>query len=124
MRIYPETHLLNVQLAFREKFPYLKLEFFKHLHEKNELSSYSDEVIEDLTIMDFNPDFAAREWYVSEKETVSEFENRIAVDYGLPIQVCRKSGNIWIQTSKTDAWTLEKQQQIAMDEASLEKDYH
>ncbi|MBK6949217.1 MAG: hypothetical protein IPH16_15200 [Haliscomenobacter sp.] len=41
--------------------------------------------------------------------TVREFEQAFYDTYGLNVQVFRRSGNIWIQTTATDSWTLAEQ---------------
>ena len=41
--------------------------------------------------------------------TVDELEQRFMDVYGLSIQVFRKSGKVWLETTITDGWTLEKQ---------------
>jgi hypothetical protein len=40
--------------------------------------------------------------------TVIELENQFA-DMGLMAEVFRKSGNVWIESSLTDNWTLQQQ---------------
>ena len=40
---------------------------------------------------------------------VSKLEQAFEKKYGLHVQVFRRSGNIWLQTTKTDSWTLEAQ---------------
>jgi len=41
--------------------------------------------------------------------TVAEMEERFRDIYGLGVQVFRKSGTIWLETTVTDGWTLEDQ---------------
>lgn len=41
--------------------------------------------------------------------TVSELVKQITNSYQLEIQLYRKSGRIWLETSATDSWTLEMQ---------------
>lgn len=47
--------------------------------------------------------------------TVSELEQHFADVYGLSVQVFRKSGEVWLETTTTDNWSLEKQNQEAID---------
>lgn len=42
----------------------------------------------------------------SEQTTVQELEKKIEDQLGLHIQVFRRSGNIWLETTVTDEWTL------------------
>ena len=41
--------------------------------------------------------------------TVTDLEQNFSDVYGLSIQVFRKSGDVWLETTITDGWTLEKQ---------------
>ena len=40
---------------------------------------------------------------------VAELESAFFVTFGLAVQVFRKSGKVWLQTTATDDWTLEEQ---------------
>lgn len=111
MKVTKETHLLSLQLAFSEKFPHLKLSFFKNQHDKNELSPLSEEVFRDYEIGELNPNLAEGELVLDENETVAAFESKMEKIFGLHVQVMRKSGHTWIQTSVTDDWTLQKQEE-------------
>ena len=113
MKVTIDTHLLTVQLAFNEKFPHLKIAFYKNAHDRNELSPIAEEVFRDYTIGEINPDFKESEFLLYENEKVSEFEEKMEKIFGLHVQVLRKSGQTWIQTSVTDDWTLKKQEEHA-----------
>ncbi|MBP6397801.1 MAG: hypothetical protein KBF57_02945 [Saprospiraceae bacterium] len=111
MKVTKETHLLSLQLAFNEKFPHLKISFYKGKHDKNELSPIAEELFRDFTVGELNPDFTEAEFIFYEHETVSDFEEKMEKNFGLHVQVLRKSGQTWIQTSVTDEWTLKKQEE-------------
>jgi hypothetical protein len=61
---------------------------------------------------------------------VSELEKAFANAFGLNIQVFRKSNNMWLQTTITDNWSLEKQNQNGKEMNTVdttlpeENDYH
>ena len=111
MKVTKETHLLSLQLAFNEKFPHLKISFYKGKHDKNELSPIAEELFRDFSVGELNPDFTEAEFIFYEHETVSDFEDKMEKTFGLHVQVLRKSGQTWIQTSVTDEWTLKKQEE-------------
>jgi len=46
---------------------------------------------------------------VKETDKVSDLEKVLWDQFGLSAQVFRKSGNLWIETSLTDSWTLSRQ---------------
>jgi hypothetical protein len=41
--------------------------------------------------------------------TVTDFENALMDQFGLSAQVFRRSGNLWLETTITDYWTLKQQ---------------
>ncbi|HSB94027.1 MAG TPA: hypothetical protein VLC28_12970, partial [Flavitalea sp.] len=41
--------------------------------------------------------------------TVAELEGLFTDKFNLPVQVFRRSGNIWLETTMTDGWTLKQQ---------------
>jgi hypothetical protein len=46
---------------------------------------------------------------VNTQRTVAELKKDLKDLFGLTAEVYRKSGNVWIETSLTDNWTLEQQ---------------
>jgi hypothetical protein len=40
---------------------------------------------------------------------VSKVEMGFQESFGISVQVFRKSGKVWLETSATDCWTLEEQ---------------
>jgi hypothetical protein len=59
--------------------------------------------------------------HISREMTVSQFEAKLYDDFGLSAQVFRKSGNVWLETSATDAWTLAQQNE---EGAELSRQIH
>jgi hypothetical protein len=41
--------------------------------------------------------------------SVAELEQQFSDVYGLSVQIFRQSGKAWLETTVTDKWTLEKQ---------------
>ena len=52
---------------------------------------------------------------ISGDMTVLELENLFMNRFGLAAQVFRKSGNIWLETIRTDNWTLKQQNNHGME---------
>ncbi|HEY6978517.1 MAG TPA: hypothetical protein VH396_19600, partial [Chitinophagaceae bacterium] len=46
---------------------------------------------------------------ISKQRTVAQLEEDFKELFGLHAQLYRKLGNLWIETSLTDDWTLEQQ---------------
>lgn len=100
---------------FHSFFPFLKVEFFSAFHRNNEASHVSNMLPFTLTL-DKIESFK-KEGFVcfTEETTVSHFEQFLWTEFGLSVQVFRKSGTVWIETSLTDSWTLFKQNSEAED---------
>ncbi|MFZ1749461.1 MAG: hypothetical protein WAU01_04695 [Saprospiraceae bacterium] len=94
---------------FHTLFPYLKLEFYKHGHAENKGSKIEDQVSHESRLKSLNPHIETTEMEIDPLMTVSELEQMMKEKFNLHVQVFRKSSDLWLQTSATDHWTLEKQ---------------
>jgi hypothetical protein len=107
--INDKRKIFAVQEAFTEAFPYLKLEFFAKPHQpggataKKFIKHHSKTLGECRTIHN-NGTIS-----ITGNMTVGELEQRFADVYGLGVQVFRKSGKLWLETTVTDSWTLDRQ---------------
>ena len=75
----------SIQKEFNSVFPYLK-----SLAECRKVHSVGEITIQPLM-------------------TVQSLEQIFLVEYGLGVQVFRKSGSVWLETTVTDSWTLAEQ---------------
>jgi hypothetical protein len=110
--------LKSLQDTFTKKFPFLKIEFFSKKHKKGEGSSKTLLRKETEKVGDCRRNGANGTIVISGKEKVSEIEQLFQETYGLSVQIFRKSGRVWLETTSTDDWTLEKQNAEA-EELSL-----
>lgn len=97
------------------KFPYLKVEFFKKAHGDFEASPKSDMYNQQTPLGAINEHLDAGDVIFSEDTTVQEVEERFEKDFGLHAQVFRKSGEVWLETVKTDHWSLQKENEKAAE---------
>ena len=104
-----ETRIADFQNRFHEFYPYLKVDFFKKKHAEQELSAASDLFPPDELFSSINTFMKPGNIDISPQRTVAQVEKEVYDTFGVAMQVSRKSGNVWIQTSKTDDRTLEKQ---------------
>jgi hypothetical protein len=97
----------DIQTEFNLEFPYLKIQFFKHSH-KVFMGNDTKELLPSNTpiglLKHHNGSIE-----VSEDMTVSDLEKEFKEKLNLNVQVFRKSGKSWLETTVTDAWTLKKQ---------------
>lgn len=109
MRISDEKTLKAIKEEFGAKFPFLKLEFYGAPHGKAEGSPAHLQIDENKTVGEARTVQEEGDLYISGQFTVSNFERQFYEKYGLSAQVFRRSGNLWLQTSTTDSWTLAEQ---------------
>ncbi|MBL7902798.1 MAG: hypothetical protein JNK73_12440 [Bacteroidia bacterium] len=98
-----------IQDEFNEVFPYLKIEFFSKPHASGGPSSKKMMKSSSKTLGECRTIHNKGSITISPEMTVDELEQRFMDVYGLSIQVFRKSGKVWLETTITDGWTLEKQ---------------
>jgi hypothetical protein len=110
-----DKKLIEIKKEFQKRFPYLKLEFYSEQHGLEEGSPKGKTMNEALTIGQVQSKEASGSFALTGLTTVANLEDAFAQCFGLSVQVFRKSGKLWIQTSKTDHWTLAEQNQKAME---------
>ncbi|HEY8404960.1 MAG TPA: hypothetical protein VIK71_10165 [Flavobacteriales bacterium] len=129
IQLHANKTLKEIQSEFSSLFPYLKIEFFpktagtgkgvkkeylKNLHVT--LQELTKKQVDDQLILD-------------ENTIVNELEKQFRERFDLNVQVFRKSGNIWLETTATNNWTLgyQNSQGQELDKANLsanDSDYH
>ncbi len=109
MYITDKKTLREIKGAFHEKFPFLKLEFYAKPHKPGEGSPKQEQLPDHLAIGEIRTIHNEGDFQVKPEMRVRDFEQQFYEKYGLSVQVFRKSGNLWLQTSKTDMWTLAEQ---------------
>ncbi|HEX7845439.1 MAG TPA: hypothetical protein VF476_06510 [Chitinophagaceae bacterium] len=107
MHIAPERLIGDIQREFNTVFPFLKLEFYRpgesaFLPAKRFLPPK-------YAIQNVDPTDHEGYAVVNESMTVAELEHQFLNLFGVGVQVYRKSGNLWLETTMTDNWTLQKQ---------------
>lgn len=101
--------IFAIQQEFNEIYPFLKLEFFAKPHKKGGASA--KEIIKhpSKTLGECRTVHNSGSITIVPEMTVNELEQHFADVYGLGVQVFRKSGNVWLETTVTDGWTLAQQ---------------
>jgi hypothetical protein len=100
----------ELQLEFNAAFPYLKLVFFKHAHDAYEGSPAKDILSDpDRRLLEVEKKPRVGVLYLEPDTPVWQVERLFKEEFGLFVQVFRKSGTIWLETSVTDDLTLEQQ---------------
>ena len=110
--IEKETRILDLQKEFSNSYPYLKLEFFKNPVSQNKILQKAEKINPIESIKRLTRLYEPRSISIDPKRTVAQLVNDFFEIFGLSVLVFRKSGNLWIETSLTDSWTLDKQNKI------------
>ncbi|MGZ5245898.1 MAG: hypothetical protein ACXWV5_02340 [Flavitalea sp.] len=109
LEINSERLIREIQHDFNNAFPFLKIEFFANGNGSKHSSAAKKRIASGMKINETgrNTNFGSVE--LSDTMTVTELEKIFKEQFGLTIQVFRKSGNIWLETTMTDNWTLKQQ---------------
>ena len=102
-----------IKEEFNSMFPHLKLEFYKTEHEVEEGSSNEALITEEVSLGSIRKSHSAGDFSIHEEMSVSDLEQKFHDKFDLNVQVFRKSGDIWLQTTSTDNWTLKQQNSTA-----------
>jgi len=98
----------DIQERFREFYPNLKLAFYRNPHHKGECSP-KEEVVSPETPIDKIRMVHNFGWLdVSSYRIADAVEHDFSHEYGLNVQILRRSGDLWLETTSTDTWTLEE----------------
>ena len=109
MKISDSKTIADVQTDFRSKFQGLKIEFYKEKHDDRKGSPAADQWPASKKLAEIRTQHNRGDIVLDPNMKVSELEAAFEDKFGLHVQVFRKSKNLWLQTSVTDEWTLQKQ---------------
>ena len=101
--------IFAIQEEFQNLFPYLKIEFFAKPHKVGAPSSKKIMKHSAKTLGECRTIHHTGVITITPHITVAALEQNFSDVYGLSVQLFRKSGNAWLETSVTDSWTLEQQ---------------
>lgn len=101
--------LKDLQREFSQKFPYLRIEFYSRPHKYGELSNESEILDPNTNLYEVVEMSQPGKLPLAGNQTVGDFEQLLSKNYGLNVQVLRKSYGKWLLTWATDMWTLDEQ---------------
>lgn len=109
LNIAPNRQIIEIQNEFNKQFPFLKLEFFNNKSFARKDFSASQIIPRNRKLCDGQTGIKEDVIEIEESMKVSELENLFKDKFKLAVQVFRKSGTIWLETTMTDSWTLLQQ---------------
>ncbi|MCU0435225.1 MAG: hypothetical protein MUC87_17345 [Bacteroidia bacterium] len=98
----------DIQEEFARNFPFLRLEFFSRPHKAGKPSPRS-QMLKARTLGECRTAHSSGDLQITPAMTVAALEQEFLSHYGLSVQVFRKSGKVWLETTITDGWTLAEQ---------------
>lgn len=101
--------IFAIQEEFNTVFPYLRIEFFSKPHQSNGPSAKQLVKHSSKTLNECRTNHHQGNITIVPAMTVADLERHFNDVYGLSVQVFRKSGKAWLETTLTDTWTLEEQ---------------
>ena len=105
----------EIQSDFSKEFPFLKIEFFDAPYSEKKALPKSKIFSNDKKLGSCRRMHNTGRLQITGSSTVSSVESEFWKKFGLSVQVFRKSGNLWIETSLTDSWTLEQQNREGLE---------
>ena len=113
IELSPNRKLTELKKDFNTLFSFLKLEFYANAHKDFELSNHADLLDDDLVLSEIGFTQNGSVFYeFSDNTTVKEMEQYWKTELGLNIQVFKFFAGVWIETSKTDHWSLRQQSEM------------
>jgi hypothetical protein len=98
-----------LKAEFNRLFPFLKIEFFREPHLRSNGIQKNKIISSEVKLKEIQKIKKKGKIELSNETVVGQLEQQFENEFGLFVEVFRKSGNIWLETSATDSWTLYRQ---------------
>lgn len=108
----------DLKKQFSALFPNLKISFFKQKHRQKQASSPAKRLHAETLLQVINPKLSSGIFQFSSQCPVADFEQRLQREFGLPVQIFRRSGNAWLETIQTDERSLWEQNAMGAQQLS------
>lgn len=109
LHIAPERLISDIQNDFNQVYPFLKIEFFNNKSFIRSDFSASHLIPHHRKIGECQLGIKDNDIEIELDMKVSTLEKIFKEKMNLAVKVLRKSGNLWLETTMTDNWTLEQQ---------------
>ena len=115
LKIHDGLKLKEIKDAFNAKFPHLKIEFFADEHRVGEANARKSMYDDSLTLATIRKKHNDGELSIDGHQKTSTFEQHFHDHFGVTVHVFRRSGNLWLQTTTTDDWSLAHQEKTGQE---------
>lgn len=113
--MHPERLISEIQQEFNSLYPFLKIELFAGEHGYRQPSPLQGKLPRQLSLKLIASNMPIGDIELSDAMRVFELEEIFKERYGINLQVFRKSGNLWLETTVTDSWTLKQQNEYGRE---------
>jgi hypothetical protein len=109
LRVAPNRLISDLQKEFNNAFPFLKIEFFQIRNPQLPAFAFRQILPHNKRIVDGQTAITGGDIEISSDMKVKDLEKIFKNQFSLAVQVLRRSGNLWLETTMTDEWTLGQQ---------------
>jgi hypothetical protein len=110
--VHDSMKLTELQELFSMHFLYLRLEFFNYNAASTMGSTKKQLALWDKTLSDIRVKHKCSHLYINSHESVNTLKKCCLLDFGILVQVFRKSDNSWLEIQDTDEQTLSEQNKV------------
>ena len=115
LHMHPERLISEIQQEFNSLYPFLKIELFAGVHGYRQPSPAQGKLSRQLPLKLIASNMPIGDIELSDGMRVFELEEIFKERYGINLQVFRRSGNLWLETTVTDSWTLKQQNEYGRE---------
>lgn len=106
IEINDNTLLSQIQKAFSDFYPYLKIEFYRKPHKEYEVSEEKDLIIANRSIGEIKRTHVSGVLEIQPLYKVADVEREFQDRFDLSVQILRKEKTGWEQTAGMDNFSL------------------
>lgn len=104
LHISQSRTLKETQDEFNSAYSFLRIEFYRNSDPGFARRHLNNSMLLKAAGLKHNGDIE-----ISDLMTVGQLEDIFSQQFGLQVQVSRRSGTLWLETTMTDNWTLKQQ---------------
>jgi hypothetical protein len=101
------TTIGDLKKQFNQNFEAVRIEFYHHSHKDRSASAKEDQIKDQVALKDLIKTGKSIHLEFDRTIKISELEQIFEQDFGLHIQIFRKYGESWLQTTLSDHWSLQ-----------------
>lgn len=115
LNIKSSDTIQEIQQNFQKIFSHLRPEFYKNSHAHHEGNARNEQYLHNVQIGTITGTMEDFEIKIENNMTTMEFESMLEKQWNLHVQIFRKQRGTWLQTTQSDALSLESQNQLGVE---------